>query len=710
MAQQILNVLSDETITYLISHEEVVNAKARIEAKSSASTSISEYFTVPLTPALRSELFDHLGLDLSHVTVIPMRWIKGDSPSHHDNGSSTFTHTHLVYLNDSNGSLVVDGATYPITRGVGYRFSEGLSHETVGTTDDTEPRLLLGPMSETGLPVGWSGILAPGGTTVYLRQTAVGQEVLFSTDLNSDISTWSEVTWPCYVNNSDTELGILNIVFISNITLDTDIGDIHGYFICNSESIQFGSQALMPNGSRPIITFDGVANYLGMIENGNSGSNGYNNIHIMNLEIRASGGSTLANEAGWFGQYYFGKGTTTGSNIVLNCHSTGNTTDYCGGIIGRYAGPLKISHCSSSGTIGLYGGGIVGTHSPSSGILHCESCWSSGDIGEYGGGITGMFTAIATVVNCYSTGAISTHGGGICGSSSGGNNGTNRLTVSECYSTGYIDEYGGGIIGQSSGDLHVANSYSLGYINSGASGILGNLAGNTTNKTVSSCYVAGAMHASGGYIMPGYTDLTGNVVVVSGTVTLVTNFAEASVSSSGWNTTRANTVLQGVPVSAGAPIGVKWLYTGVNTPYELVAMGFTPYTRIVVAGSPPAMVKNFSSSVVAGISTPPALISGRSYSILRITGGDGTYSLISVNGTTGSIQTSRATAPGVYTVMIRNDGSYHITTYTLTVTPYIPYSMFGMFTNNAQVYYKSHSLASGGVGGVRNHRRKARKT
>ena len=218
------------------------------------------------------------------------------------------------------------------------------------------------------------------------------------------------------------------------------------------------------------------------------------------------------------------------------------------------------------------------------------------------------------------------------------------------------------------------------------------------------------MHASGGYIMPGYADLTGSVTVVGGVVTLTNNFAEASIPSSGWNTTRANTVLQGVPASAGAPIGVKWLYTGVNTHYELVAMGFTPYTRIVVAGSPPAMVKNFSSTVVAGISTAPALISGRSYSILRITGGDGTYSLISVNGTTGSIQTTRATVPGVYTVMIRNNGSYHITTYTLTVTPYIPYSMFGMFTNNAQVYYKSHSLASGGVGGVRNHRRKARKT
>ena len=547
----------------------------------------------------------------------------------------------------------------------------------------------------------------PGGTTVYLRQTAVGQAVSFSTDLNS----WTNVVWPFTFVNTNTGSGVIRVIFTTNITIDSTIGDVNGYFICGSDGIQFGTTVLVPDGSRSVVTINGVTNYPGLINNGASGSNGYNTVYIMNLEVRASGGTVLANDGGWLGHAYFGKGTTTASNIVLNCHSTGNTTDYCGGIVGRYAGPLKISHCSSSGTIGLYGGGIVGTHSPSSGVLTCESCWSSGNINEYGGGITGMFTAIATVVNCYSTGIIGNHGGGICGSSSGGNNGTNMLTVSECYSTGVIGDGGGGIIGRSSGELTVTNCYSLGYINSGASGILGNLAGNSTNKTVSNCYVAGAMDAAGGYVMPGYTDLTGNVTVVTGVVTLLNNFAEVSVSNSGWTTSRANNVLQGVPASASSPIGLKWVYTGTNTPYEILAMGFTPYTRNVVDGSPPAMVRSFDSSVVAGKSSDPAIVSGRSYSILRITGGTSdAYGTITMNATTGSISTTKNTIPGNYTITIRNNGSYHITTYTLTVTPYIPYSLFGMFTNNAQVYYKSHSLASGGVGGVRNHRRKARKT
>ncbi|MEX0596527.1 MAG: hypothetical protein WD512_08490, partial [Candidatus Paceibacterota bacterium] len=39
-----------------------------------------------------------------------------------------------------------------------------------------------------------------------------------------------------------------------------------------------------------------------------------------------------------------------------------------------------------------------------------------------------------------------------------------------------------------------------------------------------------------------------------------------------------------------------------------------------------------------------------------------------------------------------------------------PTTMPSLFTNNAQVYYKPHSLASGGTGTVKNSRHKSRKT
>lgn len=45
-----------------------------------------------------------------------------------------------------------------------------------------------------------------------------------------------------------------------------------------------------------------------------------------------------------------------------------------------------------------------------------------------------------------------------------------------------------------------------------------------------------------------------------------------------------------------------------------------------------------------------------------------------------------------------------------TLPPTSPFSMKSLFSNNAQVCYKSHSLSYGGVGTMRNARAKARKT
>jgi hypothetical protein len=50
---------------------------------------------------------------------------------------------------------------------------------------------------------------------------------------------------------------------------------------------------------------------------------------------------------------------------------------------------------------------------------------------------------------------------------------------------------------------------------------------------------------------------------------------------------------------------------------------------------------------------------------------------------------------------------------TFKLFPSMPPSFYlgrTLFTNNAQVYYKPHSLAAGGVGGVRNSGHKAKKT
>lgn len=85
---------------------------------------------------------------------IPMRWIKGDTLAHIDKGEKHFNKTHIIYLNDTIGNLVVDGKPYEIAAGNAHIFSEGLEHHTINT-EDTE-RVMIGPISETGFSVGAS--------------------------------------------------------------------------------------------------------------------------------------------------------------------------------------------------------------------------------------------------------------------------------------------------------------------------------------------------------------------------------------------------------------------------------------------------------------------------------------------------------------------------------------------------------------------------
>ncbi len=151
MASIYTNVLSSEDIRYLNQLPEVVAAKAKLDTYTANGM---VYFSVPVTETIRTALQSRLGLDLSSIALIPMRWIKGDTAPHIDVGASQFQNTYLMYLNDSPGDLIVDSQTYPIEANTAFVFNEGLSHETQNTA--RQPRLLLGPMNELAQPVGGS--------------------------------------------------------------------------------------------------------------------------------------------------------------------------------------------------------------------------------------------------------------------------------------------------------------------------------------------------------------------------------------------------------------------------------------------------------------------------------------------------------------------------------------------------------------------------
>lgn len=139
---------SNDVLTMLNELPEVVEAREKILATSSTK----HYFSIPLTPSVRTVLEDTFNLNLSSVSEIPMRWIKGDTAPHIDRGASQFNNTYLVYLTDSVGDFVLEDRPYPIQQNTAFVFNEGMNHETINTGD--EPRLLLGPMNEFAQPVG----------------------------------------------------------------------------------------------------------------------------------------------------------------------------------------------------------------------------------------------------------------------------------------------------------------------------------------------------------------------------------------------------------------------------------------------------------------------------------------------------------------------------------------------------------------------------
>jgi len=133
------NVLSYEDLDYLNHHPEVLDTKNRRTG----------HFSIELTDSIRAALVP-LGVDLTNVSRLPMRWMEGDTVEHVDTGSNEFTKTILVYVTSSTGQFIVGDTSYLISANTGFVFNEGTPHRTVGT----EPRLLIGPMSETAEPVG----------------------------------------------------------------------------------------------------------------------------------------------------------------------------------------------------------------------------------------------------------------------------------------------------------------------------------------------------------------------------------------------------------------------------------------------------------------------------------------------------------------------------------------------------------------------------
>ena len=149
-------------------------------------------FTCPLSDEIKAAIHTSLGLDLSDVAEVPMRWVQGDTGSHRDVSQGTFEHTYLIYVSTSGASgaeFVLGDQSYPIVQGAGIRFNEGISHHTVGT--GSEHRLIIGPMNERGQSVGGMGVSYYGSEVDALsNMNQIGLGSSFIVESFNGITSW----------------------------------------------------------------------------------------------------------------------------------------------------------------------------------------------------------------------------------------------------------------------------------------------------------------------------------------------------------------------------------------------------------------------------------------------------------------------------------------------------------------------------------------
>lgn len=182
------NVLSPGEISAILNDPIVKTNRASL---SNAQNVVK--FSLPLADEIRAKLSSRLTIAVS--STVPMRWIKGDTPLHVDRGEKQFSKTHLVYLTDSVGELIIDGRSYPIVAGDAHVFSEGLAHCTVNTagTAGNSERLMIGPMSEAGFGVGTtpSTILYFGNRTDAENNTnSISSSYEYVLATQNGISSW----------------------------------------------------------------------------------------------------------------------------------------------------------------------------------------------------------------------------------------------------------------------------------------------------------------------------------------------------------------------------------------------------------------------------------------------------------------------------------------------------------------------------------------
>jgi len=134
-------------------------------------------FLISLPNQIKNKLENELSIRLNDF--VPIRWVRGDTRPHIDKGYAEFDNTYLIYLTDSDGSLIIDGIHYPIIAGNAHIFSEDIEHSIINTTND---RLMIGPISENGFEVGVPPDVAGAGINTSISNICFPKDTPILTD------------------------------------------------------------------------------------------------------------------------------------------------------------------------------------------------------------------------------------------------------------------------------------------------------------------------------------------------------------------------------------------------------------------------------------------------------------------------------------------------------------------------------------------------
>ena len=474
----------------------------------------------------------------------------------------------------------------------------------------------------------------------------------FTYTIGANVSTISSFPVTIVNTNSGPQPTTIILSFANPIT----ITDASQYFIAGSAYIIF-------DGQNNTVTFSGVQNYPGLIQNGTYSSIGNNYITIQNINTVADPNSitypTLSIYGGWICQSSFSN--SGGVSTITNCYNTVSISVGYGGI----------------------GGCIIGSYA--SGTITVNNCYNTGAINDsYGGGIFGSYSSgPITVNNCYNTGAIN-GGGGIFGTADIFVSQT--INVSNCYNTGVIGGGGGGIFAQSIGDISVSNCYNTGEIIYGG-GIFGSVGDNIiiTKVTITNCYNTGTVGTNSGGIIgqsPYYSSGT-NIITncynagsgdfIAGSATIPLTCSNGSM----WTDTTAIATLTGTPISPN-PIGTNWTTLGSNIPYLISLFNSEIYTPSVV---------NYTSGPFAPFSTSAGNVTSNanivvsnnfSYEIIGITSQVGNSPITSYNGQYISIN------PSTGVILFQQGISTTLTSYVIYVIA--GYNLSSVTTTSNLIY------------------------